>query len=212
MARESQGLQVLLIVFVMLTVVLGVSLYLYVKKADEATKAVAAAKRARQQAEQRQESDGEERNVLKTLIGLPERSTDGNQEAVRRGHADLRQREEVGRRQGGRRQAAFDAGTLYYTRLLAGHEQGHPGPYRRNLSARGTHMADLQAQFKNREAAKDDAIDALTAGYGKLDDQVKKYHQAISATELQATADESQRICRRRWTRSRANHPGRSQG
>ena len=43
MARESQGLQVLLIVFVMLSVVLGVSLYLYVKKADEATKAAAAA-------------------------------------------------------------------------------------------------------------------------------------------------------------------------
>ena len=43
MARESQGLQVLLIVFVMLSVVLGVSLYLYVKKADEATKAAVAA-------------------------------------------------------------------------------------------------------------------------------------------------------------------------
>ena len=40
MARESQGLQVLLIVFVMLTVVLGVTTYLYCKRADEATKAV----------------------------------------------------------------------------------------------------------------------------------------------------------------------------
>ena len=43
MARESQGLQVLLIVFVMLTVVLGVTTYLYSKKADEATKAALAA-------------------------------------------------------------------------------------------------------------------------------------------------------------------------
>ena len=47
MARESQGLQVLLIVFVMLSVVLGVSLYLYVKKADEATKAAVAADSAK---------------------------------------------------------------------------------------------------------------------------------------------------------------------
>ena len=32
-------------------------------------------------------------------------------------------------------------------------------------------MADLEAQYKNREAAKDDAIDAFTAGYSKLNEQ-----------------------------------------
>ena len=53
MARESQGLQVLLIVFVMLTVVLGVTTYLYSKRADEATKAAAAAAASEKQAERR---------------------------------------------------------------------------------------------------------------------------------------------------------------
>src|SRR5208337_4148061 len=76
MARESQGLQVLLIVFVMLSVVLGVSLYLYVKKADEATKAAVAADGLQKQAQQATEAAQKERDTLKKLIGYPERSTD----------------------------------------------------------------------------------------------------------------------------------------
>ncbi len=52
MARESQGLQVLLIVFVMLTVVLGVTTYLYVKRADETTHAATAAKADQKKAEE----------------------------------------------------------------------------------------------------------------------------------------------------------------
>ena len=71
-----------------------------------------------------------ERERLKKLIGFPERSTEEIQKQFADRHADLRQREEVGRRN--QKAAAdkplFDAEHLYYSRLLAGHEQGHPGP------------------------------------------------------------------------------------
>ncbi len=76
MARESQGLQVLLIVFVMLTVVLGVTTYLYCKRADEATKAVAAANSGKQQVETEKKDVEKERDDLKRWIGFPTNSTE----------------------------------------------------------------------------------------------------------------------------------------
>ncbi len=58
-------------------------------------------------------------------------------------------------------------------------------------------MADLEQQFKTREAAKDDAIDTLTAGYGKLDDEVKKIADAYISGTIQATAGETSNLVKR---------------
>ena len=51
-------------------------------------------------------------------------------------------------------------------------------------------LAELEARFKTREQAKDSAIAALTAGYGQLDEQVKKITGEVN-TELQASADQT---------------------
>ncbi len=201
MARESQGLQVLLIVFVMLSVVLGVSLYLYVKKADEATKAALAADGAQKQAEQATVAAQKERDTLKKLIGYPERSTDD----IEKQFADDMQT--YGNERNDADKAAadkplFDETTLHYSRLLQSMNKVIQERTAELITSR-IQMADLEARFKTREQAKDDAIAALTAGYGKLDEQVKKITGDVS-TELQASADQTHSLPRR-WSRSRAN-------
>ena len=136
MARESQGLQVLLIVFVMLAVVLGVTTYLYIKRADEATKAAAAANAAKQQAEKATEDMQKERDDLKRLIGFPERSTEEIQKQfaedmqtygnVKKADADK-----------ARRQAAVRPQHPLLQPLAGGHVQDHPGPHRRTDQLEG---------------------------------------------------------------------------
>ena len=114
MARESQGLQVLLIVFIMLTVVLGVTTFLYNKRGDEAAKSVTAERLATQQAEGEKKATAEENQVLKTLIGFPERSTI---EEIKKQFAEDMQT------YGSERKSDPDtdkSGALAYRRLLAG--------------------------------------------------------------------------------------------
>ena len=70
MARENQGLQIGLIVFVMLTIILGVTTYLFYRQYDEvATKAKSAAKESNKMpADARKNAD--EANELKRMIGV----------------------------------------------------------------------------------------------------------------------------------------------
>ena len=122
MARESQGLQVLLIVFVMLAVVFGVTTYLYVKRADEATKAVTAANAAKQQVES-------EKRTVEEKIRSPENDDRlCPNEAPRKSRSSLpktcrptatrRRRMPTG--QGGRRQTALRPQHPLLHNLLAG--------------------------------------------------------------------------------------------
>jgi hypothetical protein len=70
MARENQGLQIALIIFVMLTIILGVTTYLCFRKWDDADKAkeVAAADAGKQKEQAR--LNGEHAEKLKTWIGV----------------------------------------------------------------------------------------------------------------------------------------------
>ena len=190
MARESQGLQVLLIVFVMLSVVLGVSLYLYIKGADEATKAVAAANLDKQQVESEKKATEEENKVLKTLIGFPERST---AEIKKQFAEDMQtygneKKPDAATDTANAGKPLFDPGTLYYSRLLAGMYKVIQDRTDELIHAKAS-LADLQRKFKNREAAKDEQINALLAGYEKLDDLVKKIADDYKSGQ-QATAEE----------------------
>jgi len=190
MARESQSLQVLLIGAVMLSVGLGASLYLYVKEAGTATKAAEAEKLARQQAESEKKATDEENKVLKTLIGYPEKST----EEIKKQFAEDMQAYGNQRKSDTAGDTAsagkplFDAGTLYYSRLLAGMYKVIQDRTDELIQAKDS-LADLQGKFKNREAAKDDQIKALLAGYGKLDTLVQTISAGYQSGQQATAAD-----------------------
>ncbi|MGO9111681.1 MAG: hypothetical protein ACLP9L_20845 [Thermoguttaceae bacterium] len=187
MARESQGLQVLLIVFVMLSVVLGVSLYLYVKKADEATKLAAAADARERDAKAAMDAMQKERDILKTLIGFPERKT----EEIQKQFADDMQtygNEKNEADKAGADKPLFDPGTLFYSRLLASMNKVIQDRTDELITSRAQ-LADLETTFKNREAAKDDAIKAITADHAKQTADVQRIVDSFNSGQL-ATADE----------------------
>ncbi len=69
MARENQGLQITLIVFVMLTIILGVTTYLFYRQYDETLKAKLASDAAATKNEQQAASSAADVVELKRMIG-----------------------------------------------------------------------------------------------------------------------------------------------
>ena len=186
MARESQGLQVLLIVFVMLSVVLGVSLYLYVKKADETAKAEVAAVGREKEAKEATAKMQQERDVLKTLIGFPERTT----EDIRKQFAE--DMATYGNEKSDTDKPLFDQSTLAYSRLLASMNKVILD--RTDELIRSRELAvDMDKKFKNREAGKDDQIKAFSTGVDELRKVVTGVTNDISE-KMKTTQDESQRM------------------
>jgi hypothetical protein len=186
MARESQGLQVLLIIFVMLTVVLGVTTYLYSKRADEATKAATAANDAKRQADTATTEMQKERDLLKTFIGYPDRSTADIQKQF------AEEMEMYGSTKATGDKPMFDPNTLYYSRLLAGMYRTIQDRSDEVIRSRNQ-VAALQESFKNREKAKDDAIQMITTSYTRLDSDVKKTASTFNDAQ-KATDEASKRI------------------
>ena len=187
MARESQGLQVLLIGSIMLSVGLGVSLFLYVKETGEATKAVAAEKLARQQVESEKKAADEENKGLKAMIGFPERSTD---DIKRQFAEDMKTygNEKSNAENTGADKPLFDPAILVYSRLLASMNKVIQDRTDELIKARAE-AAELQAKFKTREAAKDDQIEVLVAGYGKLNALIKKISGDYKSGQQATAAD-----------------------
>ena len=70
MARENQGLQIALIVFVMLTIVLGVTSYLFYRQYDEADGKAKANLAKANEATRRADKNEEDINTLKKLVGV----------------------------------------------------------------------------------------------------------------------------------------------
>ena len=160
MARESQGLQVLLIVFVMLSVVLGVTTYIYIKRADEATKAVVAANAAKQQAEKDKSVVEKERDDLKKLVGFPERNTE---EIHKQFDDDMQtfgneKKSDAGTEKAAADKPALDASAVSYHNLVEAMNKVIQDRNFQVVQARNQYNI-LDGQYKNREAAKDKAID-----------------------------------------------------
>ena len=190
MARETQGLQVLLIVFVMLSVVLGVTTFLYTKRADEATQDAKVARLDKQQAEHEKNATEEENKVLKTLIGMPDRST---AEIRKQFDEDVQtygnqKKPDAATDTASVTKPPFDHDTLHYRNLVEGMGKVVQDRSDELIQAKAS-LADLQKIFGSREAAKDEQINALLAGYGKLDDLVRKI-TGDSKSGQQATAAE----------------------
>ncbi len=88
MARENQGLQIALIIFVMLTIILGVTTFIFFRQYEEAT---AAAKEAQAKAGEQRSANTklvEESNQLKALMGFA--STMRLEDAVAKHAEDMR--------------------------------------------------------------------------------------------------------------------------
>ena len=191
MARETQGLQVLLIVFVMLTVVLGVTTYLYTKRADEATKAVVAADVREQQAKEETKAKDKECEILKTLIGSPGKSTEEIRKQFNEdmdaygGEKKLASETD----KAGADKLLFDPSTRYYRRLLEGMNKVIQDRTDELIRSRSL-VAELERQYKNRDADKEKTVADLTARYGELDVQTKKIAADYTVAQ-QATQAES---------------------
>jgi hypothetical protein len=71
-ARENQGLQIALIIFVMLTIILSVTTFIFFDSSKGHREAAAAAKKAADDATNRERTIQEERNTLALKLGLPE--------------------------------------------------------------------------------------------------------------------------------------------
>ena len=195
MAPKTQGLQVLLIVFVMLTVVLGVTTYLYNKRADEAAKAALAADGRVTEAKKATGRHAAGARRPEDVHRFPRH--EGTEEIKKQFTEDMQnygneKKSDAEPGKAGGDAPLFDTSTLFYSRLLAGMNKVIQDRTDELIKSRAL-VADLQTRFKNREAMKDDAIAALTAGYGKLDAEVKKTSEAfISGTT--STADEVKRL------------------
>jgi len=72
MARENQGLQIALIIFVMLTIVLGVTTFIFFQKCDEANQKAAKAEEDAKEKQVEKNRFEEDMNKMKQLIGHPE--------------------------------------------------------------------------------------------------------------------------------------------
>ncbi len=75
MARESQGLQIALIVFVMLTIIFGVTTFLVSREYKKATALAESAQADKQSAEEGQRAALDENIRLKQIIGQPDTAT-----------------------------------------------------------------------------------------------------------------------------------------
>jgi len=174
MARESQGLQVLLIVFVMLSVVLGVSLYLYIKKADEEHKAALAAASSERAAKDATAKQKEECDDLKSLIGFPpDKSTEDIKKQAKEDMETYGNAKKLNADGADSEAKLFDPNNLHYSRLLAGMFTTIQERTYALLDAK-REVARLQLQFKDRDKAMGTAIAAVENDVKELGAGAKK--------------------------------------
>jgi hypothetical protein len=192
MSRATQGLQILLIIFVMLTVVLGVTTYLYNKQAFEKTNAVVAADGRAAKAAEEKRAVEEKFDRLRKIVGHP----DLDIEALEKKFEEDQQTAGATPRpaaEGDQKQAAV----LGYSQLLIA--------LCKTLDDRTTELKTaknqvtvLETDFRTREKAKDDAVAKLDKGFadekiriGGIETQYKT-DQTASAAELKRAKDAMQ--------------------
>ena len=154
MARESQGLQVLLIVFVMLTVVLGVRPFFTSSRPTRRPRPSRPRRPRSKQVKDEKKTMKRKSRRPENLDRLPERST----EDIKKQFAEDMQTYGNGRNRiqiaASCRQAALRPQYALLQPPARGHAQVIQDRTDELIKARAE-AADLQTKFKNREAAKD---------------------------------------------------------
>ena len=98
---------------------------------------------------------------------------------------------DAGTEKAGADKPSSDAGTIGYHNLVASMHKVIQDRTDELVRSRGL-VADLETRFKNREAAKDKAIETLTASYTTMQGDVKQTAETYSHG-LEATLEESKR-------------------
>jgi len=157
-SRESQGLQIALILFVMVTVVLAVTTYFFFRKAEEKTKQAAAARAEASQLQNAALQLGYEIEVLKHVIGLKADDTKApaELESIKQGLGGNKYVEEL--------LVAFDQDMKAYG---AGFDPAKTLNYRSlpshlidQVNRRNTQLADQDVTIANLQDAKTQAVEA----------------------------------------------------
>ena len=183
MARESQGLQVLLIVFVMLAVVLGVTTYLYNKQAFEATKHVSDADQKVKDAAKEKDAIDKKYARLREIIGYRdweldqiEKKFDEDQQmagaAPKAAEGDQKQPTVMG-----------------YSQMLAGACKTIDDRTA-ELKESKNQWTDLNTRFGIREAASKDAVAILDKGSSEMKDRIAKIETDYTTHQTAMKADE----------------------
>ena len=188
MAKENQGLQIALIIFVMLTIILGVTTFLFFRQYEDALlKADAAAGEAQQQ-KTAAENMLDEANRLKQIVGFAQ--TDGIATIDEAFNADME-----------KYAATFDEADRDYRKVLAyldtviqqrsvslATEQERV----ESEKARAANIdAEKQAQVAQFKSAHDKANADLAAERGKFDRQLQAANQ--QSGELQAKREQDRK-------------------
>ncbi len=172
MARESQGLQISLIIFVMLCVILGVTTYIYHQQADTNLKATKAAEASVADAQKDKAAKEAECTELKRIIGMAERTTGDITEQFDKDMKSYSQN--------------FPGDVLFYSPLLARMKETIDDRTGQILKLKST-LQDLQGRFELREAAKDAQMTQLSGKFSEVDARVAKiqtdYNEAVSKTQ-----------------------------
>lgn len=153
-SRESQGLQIALILFVMVTVVLAITTYVYFRKSEEKIKEAQAARVQAKQAQDAANAVQFENQVLKHVLGY-ERKTDAELTSIKQGLGGNKQMEEVLTNFG-------QDMVLYGTGLPPEdlHYRNLPKHLVTAVHERNVQLADANSQIKVLQAEKDQARDA----------------------------------------------------
>ena len=196
-SRESQGLQIALILFVMVAIVLALTTYLYFRKAEEKTKEAAAARVEAKQFDNAAKQLAFENQVLKHVIGV-ESKTQAELDAIKQGLGANKDIEKV-LTQFEQDMAMYGAGfpgqTLSYQKLPA-YLIEQIGDRNQKLVAADAKAKSLQAERDSVEAAEKQRTLAAEAAQAKAQQDLvaEKTRFATDRTEFIAATKKIEAI------------------
>ena len=175
-SRESQGLQVALILFVMVTVVLAVTTYLYFRRAEEnVQRYLAKAEEAKREKDATMKLQFENQ-ILKHILGY-ERKTEAELTGIKQGLGGNKQIEQI--------LADYDKHMKMYGAGYAGQDLSYttlPGHLITAINARNKNLVDADAVAKNLEREREQIRVAEAA-------RATKAEQSLATVQTDAAAE-----------------------
>ena len=203
-SRESQGLQVALILFVMVTVVLAVTTYLYFRKAEEnVQRYLAKAEEAKREKEATMKLQFENQ-ILKHILGY-DRKTEAELTSIKQGLGGNKQIEQI--------LADYDKHMKMYGAGYTGQDLSYttlPEHLITAINARNKNLVDADAVAKNLEREREQVRAAEAARAAKAEESLAVVQTDLPRNEISSMRNgresrmkppRSPRSCRRRTRR-----------
>ncbi len=186
-SRESQGLQIALILFVMVTVVLAVTTYLYFRKAEEKVRQARAAAAEAKQAKDASMQLQFENQVMKHVLGY-DMKTQAELDTIKQSLGGNKDMEKV--------LAGFDQDMAMYGVGLVAQDLNYrslPNHLITEINTKGKQIVDAHARENALTKARQDAIDAEAKRTAKAEESLKLVQGELE-TERKAFNDHRTRI------------------